>query len=292
MNYEREKYEKLIDSSILFTLDKEKEYTAYKREALKMVEYLYCYLMSLKKKNEYEDYALEIVEVAKLCIENYKPDSGRFLNYFSSAWKKQYGHICGNESIDKEFDGAHFTETDLRNYKKYKRLAQSMNVDTDSPEFNKKMAEAMNKTEEEVEFLRLMDKNRRKNRTDEEDEKDDQFDKIDSGIYTDTGIIQLEAAKELLDLIGMTFDELQERQKPMLSMLITSKLSMIVCSDKKLLEYMKNMPFYDEDTYEKTLKQVEPIQAKEIAEHFGVSEASASRSWNRFKDGIESNKKK
>lgn len=49
VSFEKDKYERLIDSSSLFSLDKEKERTAYKREALKMVEHLYCYLMSVNK---------------------------------------------------------------------------------------------------------------------------------------------------------------------------------------------------------------------------------------------------
>ena len=53
VSFEKDKYEKLIDSSSLFSLDKEKERTAYKREALKMVEHLYCYLMSVNK-SKYE----------------------------------------------------------------------------------------------------------------------------------------------------------------------------------------------------------------------------------------------
>ena len=34
-------YERLIDESILFSLDKEREQSAYRRESLKMVDYLY-----------------------------------------------------------------------------------------------------------------------------------------------------------------------------------------------------------------------------------------------------------
>ena len=41
MQNEKEKYERLISASPLFSLDREKEATAYRREALKMVEYLF-----------------------------------------------------------------------------------------------------------------------------------------------------------------------------------------------------------------------------------------------------------
>ena len=35
----------------------------------------------------------------------------------------------------------------------------------------------------------------------------------DSGIYTDAGVMQYEEAQEFLDLLELTFDHLQERQK-------------------------------------------------------------------------------
>ena len=85
MNYDKDEYEQLIDSSLLFTFDRESEHIAYRREALKMVEYLYCYLMA-ENIRKYEPFGVEIVDTAKRCIENYKPELGRFLNYFSSAW--------------------------------------------------------------------------------------------------------------------------------------------------------------------------------------------------------------
>lgn len=113
MRYDKDEYEKLIDASKLFSLDRERERIAYKREALKMVEYLYCYLMAINAV-KYEVFAVEIVDTAKRCIENYNPEAGRFLNYFSSAWKQTYGHLVGKEIVKETFSGIHFTEEEDR----------------------------------------------------------------------------------------------------------------------------------------------------------------------------------
>lgn len=43
MGKSRVEYENLIRNSILFSLDRNTQATAYKREALKLVEYLYLY---------------------------------------------------------------------------------------------------------------------------------------------------------------------------------------------------------------------------------------------------------
>lgn len=81
MRYEKEKYERLIAESPLFKLDKGTQYTAFRREAYKMVEYLYCYLLAINEQKN-EPYGCEITEVATRCINNFSSDKGDFLHYF------------------------------------------------------------------------------------------------------------------------------------------------------------------------------------------------------------------
>lgn len=287
-SFEKDEYEKLIDSSLLFSLDKEKERTAYRREALKMVEYLYCYLMAINK-SKYEPYGVEIVDTAKRCIENYNSEVGRFLNYFASAWKQTYGHIVGKELVQETFKGIHFTEDEERSFKKYMRLAQTMGINTESPEFDERVAESMGISVKEVNALRNMinAKPTSGNYVNEEGEEYSLIEQIDSGKYTDEAIIQCEAAQEFLDLLELTYDQLQERQKPMIAMLITTKIAMLVNEDARLMEYVKKKSYYDESIFNESLQRGEQIQAKEIADKFGVVEASASRSWKTFKEKIK-----
>lgn len=293
MSYDKDEYEKLIDASRLFSLDKEKERIAYRREALKMVEYLYCYLMAINAM-KYEAFAVEIVDTAKRCIENYSPESGRFLNYFSAAWKQTYGHLLGKEIIKETFGGIHFTEDEERNFRKYMRLAQTLGINTESSEFDERVAEAMGITTAEVDSLRSMIncKPMSGSQVNDEGEEYSLIDQLDSGTYTDIGILHFETAKEFLDLIEITYDQLQERQKPMLAMLITSKIAFLTSDDDKLLKFIKKKSFFDKGIFEESLKRGEQIQAKEIAERFGVVEASASRSWKTFKEKIDTKRKK
>ncbi len=288
MLYDRDEYEKLIDSSPLFSLDKEKERTAYKREALKMVEYLYCYLLGVNT-SKYEPYGVEIVDTAKRCIENYNPEAGRFLNYFSSAWKQTYGHLVGKELVRETFKGIHFTEDEERNFKKYMRLAQNMGINTESPEFDDRVAEAMGISAAEVENLRYMVtfKPTAGSYVNEEGEEYSLIEQMDSGIYTDAGLIQYETAREFLNLLEHTFDQLQERQKPMLAMLITSKIALLIIEDERLLEFVKSKSFFDNSIFTESLHRGEQIQAKEIAVRFGVAEASASRTWKSFREKVK-----
>lgn len=288
MSFEKDEYEKLIDSSLLFSLDKEEERTAYRREVLKMVESLYCYLMTVNK-SKYEPYGVEIVDTAKRCIENYNADAGRFLNYFASAWKQTYGHIVGKELVRETFKGIHFTEDEERNFRKYMRLAQNLGIDTNLSEFDERVAEAMGISISDLDHLRKMIncKPTSGSKTDEEGEEYSIIEQLDSGKYADSGVMQFEAAKEFVDLIELTFNQLQERQKPMLAMLITTKIALLAIENEKLLNTLKQKTFFDEGIFNETLNHGVQIQAKDIADRFGVKEASASRSWKRFKDNLK-----
>lgn len=288
VSFEKDEYEKLIDSSSLFTLDKEKERTAYKREALKMVEYLYCYLMAINK-SKYEPYGVEIVDTAKRCIKNYNLESGRFLNYFTSAWKKTYGHVIGNELIKETYKGIHFTDGEERNLKKYMRLAHTMGINTDSPEFDERVAEAMGISVNEVDVLRKMicAKPTSDSYTNDEGKEFSIIDQIDCGEYTGEELVHLENSKEFLDLLELVYDQLQARQKPMIAMLITTKIAALINEETRIYEYAKQKAYYDEDIFIESLRRGEQIPAKEIAGKCGVLEASASRSWKTFKDKIK-----
>lgn len=81
---DKEKYEKLISETQLFSIDRDKQSVLYRKESLKLVEYLYCYLLAINKE-KYEPYGCEIVDVATRCINGYD-NSGDFIHYFNAAW--------------------------------------------------------------------------------------------------------------------------------------------------------------------------------------------------------------
>ena len=62
---DKEKYEKLIQESPLFSLDKKAEPVAFRNARLKMIENIYLYLLSINKE-KYEPYGCEITEIAVL----------------------------------------------------------------------------------------------------------------------------------------------------------------------------------------------------------------------------------
>lgn len=287
MYYEKSEYERLIAESPVFILDKDRERSRYRREALKLVEYLYCYLMLISK-TKYEPYGVEIVEVAKRCISNFNPDTGVFLHYFNSTWKAVYGHLVGKELIRENFQGIHFTEEQSRNYKKYMKLVQSMGMETNAQEFEQKVAEAMGLTMSELKSLKQMVECKPISGIvlNDEGEEYSFIDQIDSGVYVDTGVLEAEKVKECLEVIQIVFDGLQDRQKPMMTKLITAKLSLLARDDTSLLKVFQKMSYFDEEIFNECVSRGMAVEAREISKLLGVAEASTSRSWKIFKQKL------
>lgn len=152
MRYDKEKYEKLINESCLFELDGETQYTAFKREAYKMVEYLYCYLLAVNEQ-KYEEYGCEITEVATRCLSNYSKDKGDFLHYFNASWKLEYQHIMGKQALTEKFHGIRITEEEKRAVRKYMHLTANMDAGLPVETLYSKLSSAMGISVEKVREL-------------------------------------------------------------------------------------------------------------------------------------------
>ena len=74
-----ERYEAEIESSALFSLDKEKQPTAYSREVRKLTNLLVEYLYAVDE-NYYMNFSVEIMETISSCIRNFSSEKGHFLH--------------------------------------------------------------------------------------------------------------------------------------------------------------------------------------------------------------------
>ena len=326
----KEECERLIRETPLFSINKENEPSRYQKEALKLVEYLYEYLISpkrsgaqrkvgtkeegnsnqekpekmsgirksteneetpeclLENQSKYVPYGMEIVEVAKRCIENFNPEAGVFLHYFVSAWSQEYKHILGREKVKQEFRGMHLAEEQIRKYRKYVRLVSTIAEEPESEEFECRMAEMMDVSREEVQKLVLMDKTRpRSNMAYNEDgEELDLLDMVDSGVYAEQRFFEDEEIGEFLYRIQAAFDKLQARQKPLIGKLLTEKMSLYAAENVKTARLLKEMSYFDKKIFVQCIKTGSEVEAKEISAKMGLAEASVSRSWKNFKEKL------
>lgn len=284
MNKSRIEYENLIRTSILFSLDRETQTIAYKREALKMVEYLYLYLTSINA-DKYSEYGLEITQTAKRCIENYTKESGDFLNYFNSAISKEYRKAFAQKRFSEQHGGVHIPEQEQRIINKFIKLAETQGVYDLSDEIINKISEATGIKKERIRECISLYQNSfvvEDTYTDDEGNESSIFDYIASDKFTEDSIIELDTAKELLEKVDDVFKKRQERQKPLLSKLITAKIFHQLQSDENLLSIVNKMAFFDLDVFEASIMQGSPPTAKEIGEKLGLSEQSISRTAKEF----------
>lgn len=286
MQSQREKYEMLILASPLFSFDRQKERTAYLREARRMVEYLYLYLMAINE-DRYGEYGLEITETARRCIEGYRPETGSFLSYFNAAMKKEYLRASGRQSLKNARGGMHVTEEDDRNLKRMLRLMQSKGITHPTEEQISLLAEVLDLPEERIrEYLMLANGSAVLSETSVggEGEELSLFDTLAADTEADTALLREDECRTLLRKVETAFCDCQERQKPMLRTALTVKLAPTLC------EYgisAEGLTYIEPSILKNYLKGGTLPTQRQIADSFGVNEASLSRTLKNFLKKID-----
>lgn len=284
MYYDKKKYEELIAESPLFLLDKETETTAYKRESYKMVEYLYSYLMAVNE-FEYEKYGYEIMEVATRCIGNYDRNKGVFLHYFNAAWKQEHSHLLGNKVIEDKFRGIRITEEEKRNIRKYLKIVERNETACTETELYKRISEAMQLPYEKVRLIAEMSNIRVFGDTKPNADGEDLgvWDQISDGKSFEKELEEAESIEEVLIQIETAFIGLQNRQKPIVSDMITARIWSLLSTHQG-----DQYSFVSPVIIEECLRTGQAPSQRTIAAKYGRDEASISRSIREFLKKLKS----
>ena len=284
MGYNKADYERLITESKLFSMNKETESVAFRKESYKMVEYLYCYLLAQNEK-KYEPFGCEITEVAVRCINNYDETKGVFLHYFNAAWKLEYSHLCGNQAVDDRLHGAKITESEKRAIKKYLRYEASLGRDLSRRELCEAIAEILDQPIEVVaEIAELVEYRMVDNEImDDDGGRTSLFDQLSDGHLVEENILTSARVEEILTVIEGAFLSLQQRQMPIISDMMTIRLaSTIVETGVDTSSYS----FISKEVLSQYSKDQLPSQ-RTIAEKYGKNEASISRTVKEFIKKLE-----
>lgn len=277
-------FENLIRNTTLFDLDPELEKIAYKRESLKLIEYLYGYLTSINEV-KYRDYGLEITETAKSCIKNFSKKNGEFLKYFNVAMSKVYRKAYAQKTISSHNGGVHIPEQDQRIITKVIKVLESKGAMGVQEGKLEEIAEIIGVSEELVKRC-LKDYLSTKVITDTYINKDNEeisiFDTIAGEESVTKNMENFENAKELLVRIETVFLSRQKRQHSRLSCLLTSKVIQAVSDNTEILEYAKTLSFWNKTIWDRFQSTNSVPTAKEIGITFGVSEQSISRTYKTF----------
>ena len=276
----KEKYAGLISRSPLFSLDKEKDANAYAREAFKMVEYLYCYLMTTNRER-YEEYALEITQTANRCINNYRPECGDFLVYFLSAMKLEYRRAYAKDAARQMRGGMHVADEDERNLQKLCRYMQSKGIEQPDAKQLQVMTAVLGMSEERISDLLALKRETvvvSEYTSNDDGEEISLFDTIASDDGIDT-VDDMDAANELLLRIDAQYRQLQERSKPVVAAILTLRVCKVIANcGLNVQEYS----FIDGDIIKEYIMTGNLPTQREIADKLGKNEASISRTVNEF----------
>lgn len=284
MGYNKADYERLITESKLFSLNKETESVAFRKESYKMVEYLYCYLLAQNEK-KYEPFGCEITEVAVRCINNYDETKGVFLHYFNAAWKLEYSHLCGNQAVDDRLHGVKITESEKRAIKKYLRYEASLGKDLSRRELCEAIAEILDQPVEVVaEIAELVEYRMVDNEImDDDGGRTSLFDQLSDGHLVEENLLTSARVEEILTVVESAFLSLQQRQMPIISDMMTIRLASTIAETGV---DTSSYSFISEVVLSQYSKNQLPSQ-RTIAEKYGKNEASISRTVKEFIKKLE-----
>lgn len=284
MGYNKADYERLITESKLFSLNKETESVAFRKESYKMVEYLYCYLLAQNEK-KYEPFGCEITEVAVRCINNYDETKGVFLHYFNAAWKLEYSHLCGNQAVDDRLHGVKITASEKRAIKKYLRYEASLGKDLSRRELCEAIAEILDQPIEVVaEIAELVEYRMVDNEImDDDGGRTSLFDQLSDGHLVEENLLTSARVEEILTAVESAFLSLQQRQMPIISDMMTIRLASTIV---EVGVDASSYSFISEEVLSQYSENQLPSQ-RTIAEKYGKNEASISRTMREFLKRLE-----
>lgn len=280
MFYDKEKYESLISDSTLFLIDREKEYIAYQRESRRMVEYLYCYLMSINLK-KYEPFGYEITTVAMRCIKSFDNTKGTFLHYFMAAWKQEYRHLFAEEIISDKLHGIKITEQEKRHIIRLFMLYKESQTDGSLCNMKNKLSKSLGLSDEELNSIIEIANIEVSNGIikDANEIEVDFVAWIADPFDIENKLFSTETIMEMLTTINLCYKTLQARQKALISDILTVKFFPLF--QAKILPEQRLDFINRQLLFELCAGKPAPTQ-REIAAAHNKHEASISRTYALF----------
>ena len=291
--FTREEYENLINNSPLFEIDKESSPALYKSERYNFLTLLTDYYRLFIYPNKpLDSYSMTLMETAMECIKYYDKDKGEFLHLFNSSMKRDLHIAKAKEIIEEKRQGIRVSNEDDKLIRKIFALANSKGLDIYDLTVQQKISKALN-----LEFSRLQELLR----------INDDAVAVSSTVTNDDGdeveLFDLQSSHEknaedkmadesafvsLVEKINGVFNTVQDRQKKLLSMLLTVEIIKACDEDLgKARQVLEDKELFNEEVLDYYEKHGELPTAKQIGVICGVSEQSLSRTYKNFKEKLK-----
>ena len=291
--FTREEYENLINNSPLFEIDKESSPALYKTEKYNFLTLLTDYYRLFVYPNKSLDaYSMTLMETAGECIKYYDKSKGEFLHLFNSSMKRDLHIAKAKEIIEEKRQGIRAASEDDKMIRKIIALANSKGLDINDNIVQKKIAKFLN-----IDYNKLQELLKINNDavavsstvSNEDGDEIELFDLQASKEKTaEEKMIDESAVISIIEEIEDVFSEVQERQKRLLSMLLTVEVVKAFNEDiDKAKEILCDKEFYNEEVFDYYINNGALPTAKQIGVICGVSEQSLSRTYKNFKEKLK-----
>lgn len=291
--FTREEYENLINNSPLFEIDKESSPALYKSERYNVLTLLTDYYrLYIYPNKTLDSYSMTLMETAMECIKYYDKNKGEFLHLFNSSMKRDLHIAKAKEIIEEKRQGIRVSNEDDKLIRKIIALANSKGLDIYDLTVQQKISKALNLEFSRVqELLRINDDAVAVSSTVTNDDGDEVelFDLQSSHEKTAEDKLADESAFiTLVERIDDVFTTVQDRQKKLLSMLLTAEIIKACDEDlDKAKNVLSSKELFNEEVFDYYEKYGELPTAKQIGEILGVSEQSLSRTYKNFKEKLK-----
>ena len=279
----KEQYESEINNSILFKIDRETDSVLWTTEARKLLAVICQYYKSfILSEKVFCDSGLEIVECCNECFRFYKESDGIFLHYLNASLKKKLYRKRAKEIVEQQRQGIKVSKTDDQKIRKLIRFVESKGEDIYSNETQTKLAKYLNVSIKEISIYIKMSSISVASDIiyDNEGEENSLFDLIPANENIANEAEEKEALLNRLQQISDAFNACQERQKSILSSLLTIKI--LPALPEYILKNPTTYSFINITILTLFLSGEELPTARQIAAAHGVAEQSASRTFANF----------
>lgn len=289
-------YEKLINNSCLFEIDKQESPALYETEKRKMYELITRYYINyvyIRDENNIE-YGYTLITTINDCIKYYDKSKGDFVHLLNWAMKRNIAKEKARDKYGKMRGGINIPEKVATKIKKIVRLLESKCLDVSEPQVQQKIASLCNITVAKLQELMHINASTvvvSSTQCDSNGNECEIFDFIHSkDNLLEEKLIQNDSIADFIQKINDTFVSCQERQKPLLSMLLTKEIIKDLQNDydlEKISDILKNTAFKNDFILKSYISTLELTQDKQIAEMCGVSPESLSRTFKNFKEKLK-----
>lgn len=283
--YTREEYENLINNSPLFEIDEESAPMLYKAERYNFLTHLTDYYRFYIYPNKPLDfYSMTLILTANECIKYYNRGKGQFLHLFNTAMKRELHIAKAIEIIEEKRQGIKISKEDDKLIRKVIMFAKSKNLDIYDSATQEKISDALNIDIAKLKEIIIINDHAvgvPSTITNEDGDEIELFDLQPSKEKNaEEKIIERDSLNDRLRDIEAEYLDSQDRQKKILSMLLTTE---IIKSQGLDLIKTNRFAFFNKDILDYFEINQKLPTAKIIGELCGVSEQSISRTYKNFK---------